>query len=311
MPLRSTMNILILEEHAEGYREHLAHVPDKLSFATALDDVGERYDILLAQPDLAAAYILAGGRVDWIQSTWAGVRPLADALSGSGVVVTGIKQVFGPQIAEYVFTYVLDELRNPMGYRAAQRQQRWQPVLPRSLNTRHMVVAGTGDIGTALAVVARSFGMRVTGVSREGEPKPEFDLVLPAARLRGALNDADYVVVALPDTADATDLFDADAFSAMAQRPLLVNVGRGSSVVDEALISALRAGQVRGAILDVFDTEPLPEDDPLWLEPGVVITPHVAAVSYPADIANIFLSNLERYRAGARLDFLVDLERGY
>ena len=305
------MNILILEEFAHGYREHLAHVTDTLHFATTLEGVGKRYDILLAQPDLAAAYVTAGGRVDWVQSTWAGVRPLADALAGSNVLVTGIRQVFGPQIAEYVFAYVLEELRDPMRYRAAQRQKRWAPVLPETLERRHMVVVGTGSIGTRLAVVARSFGMRVTGVSRSGRAKTEFDLVLPASRLREAVSNADYVVIALPDTADAASLFDADMFSAMAAQPLLVNVGRGSSVVDEALISALRTGRLRGAILDVFHTEPLPEDDPLWLEPGVVVTPHVAAVSYPSDIADIFLGNLEKYQGSRELDFLIDLERGY
>ncbi len=305
------MKILVLEEFAEGYAEYLTGVADDISYAVSPDGAGRDYDVLLAQPDLAAAYLDDGGRVQWIQSTWAGVRPLADALEGGGILVTGIKAVFGAQIAEYVFTYLLEELRHPATYRAAQRRRQWQEVLPGTIANRHMVIVGTGSIGGHLANVAGAFGLRVTGVSRSGAAVPGFDSVLPVNRLGEAVADADYVVLVLPDTAAANKLFDADVFSAMTRKPLLVNVGRGSSVDDAALLQALREERVRGAVLDVFDTEPLPADNPLWTQPGVVITPHVAAVSYPADIAQIFLRNLDKYKAGEPLDFVVDLSRGY
>lgn len=305
------MNILVLEEFADSYPELLNGIAHQISYAASLDHVGRDYDVLLAQPDLAAAYLRDGGGVKWIQSTWAGVRPLAEALQGRQILMTGIKDVFGGQIAEYVFTYVLEELRRPASYRAAQRQKQWQQVLPGTAATRHMVIVGTGSIGSHLAGVAKAFGIRTTGVSRSGAALPGFDKVVPVTQLGDAVTDADYVVLVLPDTEATNKLIDADVFAAMGNQPLLFNVGRGSTIDHDALLEALRKGSVRGAVLDVFDNEPLPDDSPLWDEEGIVITPHVAAVSYPADIAKIFLSNLQKYEAGEPLDYVIDLSRGY
>ncbi len=305
------MKILVLEKYAEQYPQHLSHLPDEIHYAECIDQTDDQYEVLLAQPDLAATFVQKGGSVGWIQSTWAGVRPLADALSGSTVPVTGIKQVFGPQIAEYVFAYLLEELRQPELYRSAQRQKRWQPVLPGTLENRHMVIVGTGSIGSYLAKTAQAFGLRVTGVSRSGAAASAFECVMPVGQLGTAVAETDYVVLALPDTAAAKELFDTEVFATMQLRPLLLNVGRGASIGQDALLQALRAGKIRGAILDVFDSEPLPADSPLWNEPGVTITPHIAAVSYPADIAAVFLRNLEKYKSRQPLDYLIDLKRGY
>ena len=305
------MKILVLEEYADGYREYLSNLAHDVTYAVALTGLDSNYDVLLAQPDLAAAYLQAGGQAKWIQSSWAGVRPLTDTLHDRDVLVTGIKDVFGPQIAEYVFAYVLEELRQPGTYRAAQRERQWRQLPGGTTSNRHMVIVGTGSIGSHVAKVATTFGIRVTGVSRSGAPVPAFERVMPVTQLGEAVTDADYVVLVLPDTAAAQHLINADVFACMNARPLLFNVGRGSTIDDTALLSALRDGKLRGAVLDVFDREPLPADSPLWNEPGVVITPHVAAVSFPADITGIFLGNLAKFEAGEPLDFVVDPVRGY
>ena len=155
------------------------------------------------------------------------------------------------------------------------------------------------------------FGLRVTGVSRAGKACPEFDRVVATAHLHQAVSDADYVVAVLPDTDAARHVLDSRAFDAMTARPMLINVGRGSSIHTQHLLQALREERVRAAVLDVFTTEPLPSHSPLWLEPRVSVTPHVAAVSYPRDIAAVFLANLERFRRGGELEYVVDLVRGY
>ncbi len=305
------MKILVLEQDAESYALHLNDVEDNICYASSPINLDRDFDVLLARPDLAAAYLGDGGQVKWIQSTWAGVRPLADAVEDNSVLVTGIKEVFGAQIADYVFTYVLEELRHPSVYRAAQRQKRWRQELPGFTLNRHMVIVGTGSIGSHLASVAKAFGMHVSGVSQTGTHTSEFDRVVPVPELNEIVADADYVVLALPDTAATYRLCNAETFAAMRNRPLVFNVGRGSTLDHSALLQALRERRVRGAVLDVFDIEPLPADDPLWDNPGIVITPHIAAVSYPKDIAAIFLNNLAKYKGGKPLDYPIDLSRGY
>ena len=305
------MEILVLDHYAAGYEPYLRDLADSVRYATEPTGLASRYDVLLAQPDFAATYLREGGQVDWIQSTWAGVRPLAEEPVSRYSVVTGVKSVFGPQIAEYVFTYALEEIRRPASLRAAQADQRWIPELPGTLADRHMLVVGTGDIGRHVAMVGAAFGLRVTGVSRSGTPVAGFERVLPVTGLSEAVADADYVVLVLPDTEATAGLINADVFAAMACKPLLFNVGRGNSLDDEALLQALSNGTVRGAVLDVFDEEPLPPAHPLWSAPAVTITPHVAAVSFPRDIARLFLANLKKYKAGQPLDFVLDLARGY
>ena len=306
------MKILVLEEFADGYRELLGALPHDLSYASDSLPPERDYDVLLAQPDLAAAYLKAGGQVRWIQSSWAGVRPLADALAGRDVLITGIKDLFGPQIAEYVFTYILEELRQPDRYRDAQRARRWQPQPAAILAERRLVIVGTGSIGSHLATVARTFGLSVTGVSRSGSAAAAaFDHMVPAAELHAAVADADYIVLVLPDTAAAHHLFDHGVFAAMRRQPLLFNVGRGNSIDAAALLDALEHGILRGAVLDVFDSEPLAAEHPLWAAPGVTITPHIAAVSHPRDIARVFLNNLAKFEAGKPLEFVIDPVVGY
>ena len=305
------MNVLVLDEFADSYAEFLTTTAGAFTYATSLDGADQEYDILLAQPDLAAAYLQHGGKVSWIQSTWAGIRPLAELLQDSSITVTGVKNVFGPQIAEYVFTYVLEELRSPDLLRSAQQQKQWRPTLPGTASGRHMVVVGTGSIGSHLAAVAASFGMKTTGVSRTGANAPNFDAVLPVDQLPSAVADADYVVLALPDTTHTNNLINDNVFSSMRKQPLLFNVGRGSSLDEGALLSSLRMGKLRGAVLDVFNTEPLPDEHPMWNEPGIVITPHIAAVSFPADIAKVFLENLANFGAGRPLNHVIDLAQGY
>ncbi|MEM7077533.1 MAG: D-2-hydroxyacid dehydrogenase [Pseudomonadota bacterium] len=305
------MRILVLEHAAEAYREYLDDLRDEITYTTRAVAAEDEYDVLLAMPDLAAEYLSRGGRADWIQSTWAGVGPLARTELPGHARVTGVKGVFGGQIAEYVFTYVLEEIRQPERLRQAQHHKRWQPQWPGTLRDRHMVIVGTGSIGRHIATVAHAFGMQTTGISKHGVPAEPFTTVATLTHWAAHLETADYVVVVLPDTPETKKIIDAEALGLMAREPMLINVGRGTSVDEGALCHALRAEQIRAAILDVFTDEPLPEESPLWQAPGVTITPHIAAVSHPADIAAVFRSNLERFRLGEPLEHVIDLARGY
>jgi phosphoglycerate dehydrogenase-like enzyme len=170
---------------------------------------------------------------------------------------------------------------------------------------------GTGSIGHYIAKMAQSFGMHITGFSRRGAPVPGFEKVFAGKELHAFLADPDYLVCVLPDTPETTHLLDAAAFRAMRKQCYLVNVGRGTLIDEKALVEALFAGKLSGAVLDVFQQEPLPQDSPLWNTPGVIVTAHMASTSRPKDIARIFRENYLRYVDDTPLKYAVDFARGY
>ncbi|NKC00005.1 MAG: D-2-hydroxyacid dehydrogenase [Pseudomonadales bacterium] len=307
------MSILVLSQDALDYTEFLNKEAD-IYFATDAKQLNAdqfSFDILLAQPDLAAQYLQLGGTASWIQSTWAGIEPLTKEEKAKSLLVTGVKEIFGPLIAQYVFAYLLDDVRDLGRALRAQTDKQWQPYTPETLQDRHLVILGTGSIGVEVAAVAKSFRMRVTGVSRSGQVKPGFDTVLPIDRLYHATSDADYFLIVLPGTDDTAGLINADVLATLPSTAMLLNVGRGVTLNEDALVTALQSKLLRKAVLDVFQTEPLPAESSLWDTPNTYITPHISAVSYPHEVAKIFLHNLDLYRAGESLDYLVDLDRGY
>jgi phosphoglycerate dehydrogenase-like enzyme len=174
-------------------------------------------------------------------------------------------------------------------------------------------VVGLGTIGTEIARRARTFGMNVVGVKRTSAPVEGVDQVFGPDRLGEMLSLCDFVVLVVPATAQTERMFGASEFQAMKRTAYLVNISRGSTVDEEALIQALQQGSIAGAILDVFDKEPLPAESPLWFLENVVITPHIAGYlqGYTQQVMEIFSDNLTRWRKGLPLRNVVDLERGY
>jgi phosphoglycerate dehydrogenase-like enzyme len=214
-------------------------------------------------------------------------------------------------MSEYVFGYILALERSLFEMRDDQRRRIWREMPYRSLQGRRLGICGTGDIGRHLAKTARHFGMEVWGYRRRTAPCPAFDRTFSPDAFREFLAGPDYMVIALPLTPDTRRLFDRQALSAMKETAVLINVGRGSIVSEQDLARAVQRGRIRGAVLDVFETEPLPEESPLWTLPGVFVTPHNAAFSFAEDIIAIFLENYQRFRRGASLRHVVDPGRGY
>lgn len=248
--------------------------------------------------------------VDWVQSTWAGVKPLI-ALERRDYLLTGIKGVFGRQMAEYVAGYLLaHELRILQRYEG-QRARHWWEGVSGTVGGKRIGIMGTGSIGADIATLCAGLGMIVTGLSLSGSPAPGFEQVLPVARISEFLPELDYLVAVLPDTPQTDSLLNAETLSLLPSHACFVNVGRANVVDDTALVSALRSGNLGGAVLDVFDEEPIPDGSPLWETPNLLVTAHMAAVSHPELIVPIFLDNYRRYRAGAKLNNIVEFDRGY
>lgn len=307
-------SLLILSRDAEEYLGLLEpHLVDEPLWATAADALpagAERTTIALGEPDVLAAAWPSLPRLQWIQSTWAGLAPLRP-VAEAGVPVTGVKDVFGAQMSEYVLGHLLAHVLDLPGRRCAQRERRWDARPTGTLEGRTLGVMGTGSIGTAIAERAAAFGMIVLGFSRSGAAKPPFETVYAPAQCREFLGRCDMLVGVLPHTPETVGLLDRAALAALPPGAVLVNVGRGSLVDERALVDALVTGDLGGAVLDVFREEPLPEDHPFWSTPGVTITAHVAARSWPEDIARIFIDNLQRWRGGQTLRYRFDPSRGY
>ncbi len=256
--------------------------------------------------------LLAGGtRLRWIQSMGAGVERLLVPELPAGVRITRAAGIFGPWMAEYTLGWCLWITQRMDGFRASQRQGRWVPVDPVPLRGQTLCVVGLGDIGRTIAKLARALGMQVIGVTRSGRASRDAVRVYRTTALRAALARADFVVLTLPLSEETRGLLGPLELAAMKPTAWLLNLARGPILQEAALLDALRARHIGGAVLDVFDTEPLPADHPLWGLDNVVVTPHISGPSTPREIGPIFNDNLRRYAANRPLRHLVDRTRGY
>ncbi len=296
---------------AEAVELRYAETPEALAAAL------EGADVLFAWSggrDLLRPVWVSAGSLRWIQAASAGVDGLLfPELVASDVVLTNARGVFDRPIAEHVVGLLLLFAKDLRGVLERQRRREWRPRDTETLEGKRLLVVGVGSIGRAIARTAKTFGMVVRGVGRTTRPDAVFGTVMGVDELHDALGWADVVVDALPATPATHHLFDAEAFAAMNPWARFVNVGRGSTVDEAALVEALRSGRIAAAALDVFETEPLPETSPLWELPNVVITPHVAGdvAGWREAVVEVFVENLERYLTGEPLRNVVDKGLGF
>lgn len=312
-----TNKLLILSANAADYAVLVgaANLP-RLEILTATD-AGQAAEymagcnIVLGDPRLIRQVLGRAQRLDWVQSTWAGVESLCAGGLRRDYVLTGVKDVFGPQMTEYVISYLFGLERGVFKMRDNQRQRRWQPIPYRHSRDITVGFIGLGSIGRHIAGRLGQLGLRVTGLSRTGAACDEVETVFAVAHLAEFLREPDYLVLSLPETAHTRGFIDAEKLRMMRPGAVLINVGRGSAIVEADLVAALRGGVVGGAVLDVFENEPLGEDSPLWALPNVIVTPHHAAHSFAEDISTIFIDNYHRFVNRERLSHVVDFDRGY
>jgi phosphoglycerate dehydrogenase-like enzyme len=272
----------------------------------------DRCTIILGEPSRIARVVEGAKALKWVQSTFAGVEELLRTGGArSDYILTGVKGVFGPFMSEYVVGYLLALERHFFAAYRNQQDRTWRRLPYKSLRGRLIGICGFGSIGRHLARTADHFGLRVWGYKRTAETVPEAERVFTGPEFDEFLSQPDYIVNTLPSTPATVRLFDDAAFRAMKTTAVLINIGRGDAVVEEALIRALQQGLIGGAVLDVFEKEPLPESSPLWTLPNVVITPHNSGFSFPGDIVALFAENYRRFSKGDSLLHRVDFERGY
>ena len=307
---------LLLTADADSFAAEigrLADFPISISACTSADQALDEYrgqPVILGEPGMIATVLHKMPDIKWVQSTWAGVTPLI-ACGRRDYVLTGVKGIFGPQMAEYALGYLLAHELRVIERANAQRKHDWAHVPSGVLKGKCLGIMGTGSIGQHIAHTAASFGMRITGLNRTGAAVPGFDTVRSVDQLHAFLEEVNYLVSTLPQT-NATDrLLDAAALSRLPRDAYFINVGRSNVVDDTALIEVLRNGNIAGAALDVFTEEPLPSDSPFWDTPNLTVTAHIAAISHPALIAPVFIDNYRRYLKGQRLRYVIDFDAGY
>ena len=305
------MKILVLDDDFRRYQGLLSAAGVQTDAGSDPGAFTGSYDVLLGQPDLAAQFLQLGHCVPWVQSTWAGVDRLIPACQDPDMIVTGIKGVFGPQMAEYVFAFLLQQSRDLEALLQQQRARVWSPSTPDTLVDKQMLILGTGSIGRHLAGVARAFGMQTLGVSRSGRSADHFNRVAVMDELAAVATEARVVVNTLPSTPETRGVLNSNLFQALPDNAMLINPGRGDALCELSLRNWLDAKPYARAVLDVFAREPLPADHWLWQHRQVAITPHVAAVSRPEDVVAVFLGNLQRWRADQSLEHVIDRQQGY
>jgi phosphoglycerate dehydrogenase-like enzyme len=261
-------------------------------------------------------------KLKWIHSTAAGVGQLMyPELRASGIEVTNASGVHRIQMAEHILGTLIALARRFPDYFRYQQQSRWSqqelwnaPVRPRELRGQILLFIGFGAIGREVAKIMRPLGMRVWAVTRSGSAEEGLaDHVFPASKLHEALPQADFIVLAAPETPETRKMMGAREFALMKPSAYFVNVSRGALVDEPALISALEQRKIAGAALDVASQEPLPTESPLWKLDNAFITPHMSAVSEHLweRQTDLLMENLERWFAGQELLNRVDLSHGY
>jgi phosphoglycerate dehydrogenase-like enzyme len=253
--------------------------------------------------------------VEWIHITAAGVDTLLfDGLRESDVVVTNARGVFDRPLAEYVLGAVIAHAKDSRTSFDLQRQHRWQHRETHGITGATALVVGTGGIGREIAKLLRAAGLIVRGAGRRAvADDPDFGEVISSDNLAAEAGWCDHLILAAPLTAQTRGLVNAAVLDAMKPNAHLVNIARGPMVDEAALLKALSERRIGGATLDVFETEPLPPEHPLWDVPNVTITAHMSAdvVGWRDALAAQFAANVRRWLAGEPLLNVVDKKLGY
>ena len=265
---------------------------------------------IVANPDPAELDQLPA--LEWVQSLWAGVERMLAELKNPHI---GIVRLEDPQLAatmaEAVVAWTLYLHRDMPAYAASQRARAWQPQPLRLASERCVAILGLGHMGKLAATRLIDAGFNVIGWAKNAHVLPNMQTFAGDETLHEVLGRADIVVCLLPLTPQTRNLLNAARFKQMRPQAALINFGRGAIVNSADLMNALDANQLSHAVLDVFETEPLPADNPLWTHDKVTVLPHISAPTHNGSASAVVAANIARYRATGALPKLVDRQTGY
>ena len=311
-------DVLVVDPRAEQYAQRLAAAMGDVRFGAAagFGEVGAALDRVTTLITMGvgpgvgfdAAVVEKMPRLRWIQSLLAGYDHLTAALEARpDVLLTTMRGIHGPQMAETVLLHMLVLARSVRGRVDDQSAHRWRPGPQPLLHGRTAAVVGMGASGQHIARLCHCLGMTVHAVSRTRAPAVAgVDRVFSREQLTEAASLADFLVLVLAADDDTSHLVDASVLAAMKPTAYLINVARGSVLDEQALLQALSSGRIAGAGLDVFAAEPLPSDNALWDQDNVFITPHIGGYSdtYYEQTLSVVLPNLRAFASGRPQDLV-------
>jgi len=265
---------------------------------------------IVANPDPRDIAALPGLR--WMHSVWAGVERLVAEL---GETAPPIVRLVDPELtrtmAEAVLAWVYYLQRDMPAYCQSQAEKRWAPLPYRPPSSLSIGILGLGVLGSAAAARLQQAGFRVAGWSRSAKAIAGVTVYQGMAGLDTLLGSSDIVVLLLPLTAETTDLMNKNRFASVKKGAGLINFARGPIIDAQAMLDAFASGQISHAVLDVFNTEPLPPTCPYWLHPHITVLPHISASTSPESAAQIVAHNVAVWRRHGRMPETIDRQRGY
>lgn len=312
------MKLLLFPDPGARWQQALAGAAPGVELLVAADAAEAHRMIADADAlygNLTPELLAVAKQLRWVQTPMAGLeRYMFPALIASDLTLTNARGIYSDVIADHVFAYVLAFARDLPRLLRAQQERRWlseEQVSAFQLQGLTAGIVGFGGIGSEVARRAQCVGMRVLAVDPAPHGTVEGVDVWEPERLDDLLAESDFVIVCAPETPTTRGLFDAARFARMRRGARFINIGRGRVVQLAALVDALRSGHLAGAALDVYETEPLPPDHPLWGMANVMLTPHSAAYAVPAEERRLALvvDNIRRFVAGEPLRNVVAKER--
>ena len=250
--------------------------------------------------------------IKWVHALGAGVDSfLYQRQWKDDVLLTRTICSFGKKISEYCLSYILASLQRHKELESHQKEGVWNPLAPISMAEQSVMILGTGVIGQELAKNLSYFGAKVIGVSYGGKEKQYFDKVIKLSNAKELMPRMSWLINTLPLTKDTEGIIDENLLSCMNSAGF-INVGRGKTLRQEALIKALEKNNLEMAILDVFPAEPLPKESPLWSNPKIIVTPHISAITGVDEAVQCFLDSLASVESDVTTQSnIVNVGKGY
>jgi glyoxylate/hydroxypyruvate reductase A len=306
--------LLIYHSDSKAYEKILSKRLPRLEIQSAVGpeearDFIEEAEIILSR-QIPDDLLKRAKHLQWFSSMVAGNEDLVKNPHLPEDVILTKATVYGEMMAEYVFAYLLYFGRNVSKNFGNQKNKIWDRKRPERLRGKVMGILGLGSVGKEIARRGKQFGMRVSGVKRNPDPMRYVDQVFGPKDLEKMIPLVDVLIVALPLTPETYHFLGETELSLMKEGAFLFSIGRGKTIDEAALTKVLKTREIR-AVLDVFETEPLPPESELWKLDNVIITPHVSGINIPEEICEDFIRNYKRWVKGKPLIGLVDRNRGY
>jgi phosphoglycerate dehydrogenase-like enzyme len=327
------INIIITRSLEKEFLEQIAGVNPNIRIMNGVDlftaeengdfSAKDKFDAMLAQAEIICGYwppknvTHRAPKLKWMHTLLAGAdRPEYAELLKNQVIVSNSTGIHGTQISELVLMLMLNLAKQAHFYFKMQQEKKWAPNVPGILEGKTLGIVGLGNIGKAVARMGQAIGMRVIAIRRSVTAITQdknVDVLMPAGYLRQLLSESDFVVIALPATAETNKIIGEKELRAMKPSAYLINIARGKIIDEQALIRAIKEHWIAGAGLDTVTSEPLSPQSEMWELPGVIITPHISGrrEDYNKLAIPLFCENLKCYLSREKMLNVIDKEKGY